>query len=245
MIGFNVRPDGGARRAAETNGVQCRYYKVIYEALDEIAAAAKGLLEPTIEEQHRASIEVRKVFTVPKVGAIAGCMVIDGKVARGQKTRLLRDSIIIWEGSLSSLKRFKDDVKEVEKGYECGIGLENYNDIKKAISSGPMNLLKFARFTIGFAALSWCVSDISPETGVESEGQEVLIGRIRERVRSRYNVSVKKRKLKMAEAFGDGVFDRWVLKRNASTLDKLSNYVDSLYLAEIVAKMCGLRRWCP
>ena len=131
VIGFNVRPDGGARRAADAQGVQCRYYKVIYEALDEIAAAAKGLLEPTIEEQHRASIEVRKVFTVPKVGAIAGCMVIDGKVARGQKTRLLRDSVIIWEGSLSSLKRFKDDVKEVDKGYECGIGLENYNDIKE------------------------------------------------------------------------------------------------------------------
>ena len=131
VIGFNVRPDGGARRTAEAQGVQCRYYKVIYEALDEIAAAAKGLLEPTIEEQHRASIEVRKVFTVPKVGAIAGCMVIDGKVARGQKTRLLRDSVIIWEGSLSSLKRFKDDVKEVDKGYECGIGLENYNDIKE------------------------------------------------------------------------------------------------------------------
>jgi translation initiation factor IF-2 len=131
VIGFNVRPDGGARRAADAQGVQCRYYKVIYEALDEIAAAAKGLLEPTIEEQHRASIQVRKVFTVPKVGAIAGCMVIDGKVARGQKTRLLRDSVIIWEGSLSSLKRFKDDVKEVDKGYECGIGLENYNDIKE------------------------------------------------------------------------------------------------------------------
>lgn len=131
VIGFNVRPDGGARRSAEANGVQCRFYRVIYEALDEIAAAAKGLLEPTIEEQHRASIEVRKVFTVPKVGAIAGCMVIDGKVARGQKTRLLRDSVIIWEGSLSSLKRFKDDVREVEKGYECGIGLENYNDIKE------------------------------------------------------------------------------------------------------------------
>ena len=131
VIGFNVRPDGKARRAAETQGVQCRYYKVIYEALDEIEAAAKGLLEPTIEEQHRASIQVRKVFTVPKIGAVAGCMVMDGKVARGQKTRLLRDSVIIWEGSLSSLKRFKDDVKEVEKGYECGIGLENYNDIKE------------------------------------------------------------------------------------------------------------------
>jgi translation initiation factor IF-2 len=131
VIGFNVRPDGGARRASEMQGVQCRYYKVIYEALDEIEAAAKGLLEPTIEEQHRASIQVRKVFTVPKVGTVAGCMVMDGKVARGQKTRLLRDSIIIWEGSLSSLRRFKDDVKEVEKGYECGIGLENYNDIKE------------------------------------------------------------------------------------------------------------------
>ena len=131
VIGFNVRPDGGARRTAESNGVQCRYYKVIYEALDEIAAAAKGLLEPTIEEQHRASIQVRKVFTVPKVGAIAGCMVMEGRVARGQKTRLLRDSVIVWEGNLSSLKRFKDDVKEVEKGYECGIGLENFNDIKE------------------------------------------------------------------------------------------------------------------
>jgi translation initiation factor IF-2 len=131
VIGFNVRPDGKARRASEAQGVQCRYYRVIYEALDEIEAAAKGLLEPTIEEQHRASIQVRKVFTVPKVGAVAGCMVMDGKVARGQKTRLLRDSVIIWEGSLSSLRRFKDDVKEVEKGYECGIGLENYNDIKE------------------------------------------------------------------------------------------------------------------
>ena len=131
VIGFNVRPDGGARRSAEVNGVQCRYYKVIYEALDEIAAAAKGLLEPTIEEQHRASIQVRKVFTVPKVGTIAGCMVMEGRVARGQKTRLLRDSVIVWEGSLSSLKRFKDDVREVEKGYECGIGLENFNDIKE------------------------------------------------------------------------------------------------------------------
>jgi translation initiation factor IF-2 len=131
VIGFNVRPDGGARRASEVQGVQCRYYKVIYEALDEIEAAAKGLLEPTIEEQHRASIQVRQIFTVPKVGTVAGCMVMDGKVTRGQKTRLLRDSIIIWEGSLSSLRRFKDDVKEVEKGYECGIGLENYNDIKE------------------------------------------------------------------------------------------------------------------
>jgi translation initiation factor IF-2 len=131
VIGFNVRPDGGARRAAEVQGVQCRYYKVIYEALDEIAAAAQGMLEPTIEEQHRASIEVRKIFNVPKIGTIAGCMVMDGRVARGQQTRLLRDSIIIWEGSLSSLRRFKDDVKEVEKGYECGIGLENYNDIKE------------------------------------------------------------------------------------------------------------------
>ena len=79
----------------------------------------------------RSSIQVRKVFTVPKVGAIAGCMVMEGRVARGQKTRLLRDSVIVWEGNLSSLKRFKDDVKEVEKGYECGIGLENFNDIKE------------------------------------------------------------------------------------------------------------------
>ncbi|MEE2751769.1 MAG: translation initiation factor IF-2 [Myxococcota bacterium] len=131
ILGFNVRPDSKARLAGDSAGVDIRTYKVIYEALDEVKAAALGMLEPTFKEQHESSIEVRKTFTIPKIGTIAGCMVIEGKVVRGHTARLVRDGIVIWEGKLSSLRRFKDDVRDVEKGYECGIGLENYADIKE------------------------------------------------------------------------------------------------------------------
>jgi len=131
ILGFNVRPDSKARLAGDSAGVDIRTYKVIYEALDEVKAAAMGMLEPTFKEQHESSVEVRKTFTIPKMGTIAGCMVIEGKVVRGHTARLVRDGIVIWEGKLSSLRRFKDDVRDVEKGYECGIGLENYSDIKE------------------------------------------------------------------------------------------------------------------
>ncbi len=131
VLGFNVRPDSKARHGAEKDGVDIRTYRVIYEALDEVRAAAVGLLQPTFEEKHEASVEVRKTFSVPKIGTVAGCMVIEGKVVRGHDARLVRDGVVVWEGSLASLRRFKDDVREVEKGYECGLGLENFSDIKE------------------------------------------------------------------------------------------------------------------
>jgi translation initiation factor IF-2 len=131
IIGFNVRPDVKARRAAATADVEVRTYKVIYEALDDVRNALLGLLEPVYEERHQGAAEVRQVFVIPKIGAICGCMVVEGKVARNQKARLTRDGVVIWEGKIASLKRFKEDAKEVQQGYECGIGLEGYNDIKE------------------------------------------------------------------------------------------------------------------
>jgi translation initiation factor IF-2 len=130
VVGFNVRPDAKARRAAESKGVEVRHYRVIYELLDDLKLALVGMLEPITEERVQGHAEVRATFVVPKVGTIAGCFVTDGKVARGHHVRLLRQGIVVYDGKLSSLKRFKDDVREVEKGYECGMGLENYNDLK-------------------------------------------------------------------------------------------------------------------
>jgi len=130
IIGFNVRPDANARKASDAYNVEIRTYQVIYEAIEEIEQALKGLLGPTIKEKIHGLAEIRQTFKVPKVGTIAGCMVLEGKISRSYQVRLLRDSIMIWEGQLGSLRRFKDDVKEVEKGYECGMNLAGFNDIK-------------------------------------------------------------------------------------------------------------------
>ena len=130
ILGFNVRPETKAIALAEKSGVDIRLYDIIYDAVDDIRNAMEGLLEPTYKEKAMGRIEVRETFHVSKIGTIAGCYVLDGKVVRNIKARLVRDNIVIWEGSLNSLKRFKDDVKEVQAGYECGLGLENYNDIK-------------------------------------------------------------------------------------------------------------------
>lgn len=130
IIGFNVRAESKAQEMAEREGVDIRFYSIIYDLTDEIRKAMEGLLDPTLVEEVLGSLEVRQVFTVPKIGTIAGSYVSKGKVARGNLVRLLRDSVVICEGKLSSLRRFKDDVKEVASGYECGVGIENYNDIK-------------------------------------------------------------------------------------------------------------------
>ncbi len=130
IIGFNVRPDPKAREAADSYGVEVRTYKIVYEAIDDVQKGLRGLLGPTITEKVQGSIEIRQLFNIPKIGTIAGCFVIEGKVARNHGVRLLRDSKIVWEGRLGSLKRFKDDVREVEKGYECGLSLDGFNDIK-------------------------------------------------------------------------------------------------------------------
>jgi translation initiation factor IF-2 len=130
IIGFNVRPDNKAAQLAKNNGIEIRTYSIVYELMDDLKKALVGMLSPTIVESVLGRAEVRNTFTVPKVGTIAGCFVQDGKVARGSMLRLIRNGKIVFEGKLSSLKRFKDDVKEVASGYECGIGIENFNDIK-------------------------------------------------------------------------------------------------------------------
>ncbi|WP_298269633.1 translation initiation factor IF-2 [Geobacter sp.] len=130
ILGFNVRPEPKASALAEKEGVDVRLYNIIYDAVEDIKKAMEGLLEPTLREKHLGRAEVREVFSVPKVGNVAGCYVQDGIMRRNAQVRLLRDNIVIYEGKMSSLRRFKEDVKEVATGYECGIGLENYNDIK-------------------------------------------------------------------------------------------------------------------
>ncbi|RNC70420.1 MAG: translation initiation factor IF-2 [Desulfuromonadales bacterium] len=130
ILGFNVRPEPKASAMAEKEGVDVRLYNIIYDAVEDIKKAMEGLLEPTLREKFLGRAEVREVFSVPKVGNVAGCYVQDGKMLRNAPVRLLRDNVVIYEGKMSSLRRFKDDMKEVATGYECGIGLENYNDIK-------------------------------------------------------------------------------------------------------------------
>ena len=132
IIGFNIRPDATARDAAEKEGVDIRLYRIIYQAIEDVEKAMKGLLAPEYREVLLGYAEVRNVFKITGAGTIAGCYVQDGKVQRNAKVRLLRDNVVIFEGKLSSLRRFKDDVKECAQGYECGIGLENYSDIKES-----------------------------------------------------------------------------------------------------------------
>jgi translation initiation factor IF-2 len=131
IIGFNVRPEPKARKAAEEAGVQVRTYGIIYELLDEIEQMLVGQLAPDQEEQVLGTAEVRATFKVPRIGTVAGCYVVEGVVQRNAKARLLRDGVIIHDGVISSLKRFKDDVREVASGFECGMGFEDYHDLKE------------------------------------------------------------------------------------------------------------------
>ncbi|UCE75728.1 MAG: translation initiation factor IF-2 [Gammaproteobacteria bacterium] len=130
LIGFNVRADASARRVVEEHGLDLHYYSVIYDAIDQVKAAVSGMLSPEISEEIIGLAEVRDVFRSPKIGAIAGCMVVEGAVRRSAPIRVLRDNVVIYEGELESLRRFKDDVNEVRAGTECGIGVKNYNDVK-------------------------------------------------------------------------------------------------------------------
>ena len=131
IVGFNVRPDAGATASAEAQGVDIRLYRVIYTAIEEIEAAMKGMLDPTYKEEVTGHAEIRQTFKVSGVGTIAGCYVTDGMLARNTQVRIVRDGIVVHEGELASLKRFKDDVKEVNSGYECGLSIEKFNDIKE------------------------------------------------------------------------------------------------------------------
>jgi translation initiation factor IF-2 len=130
IIGFNVRPNLKARKLAEAEKVDIRIHNIIYDVINEVKLALEGLLEPEKKEEILATVEVRETFKVPKIGTVAGCYVADGKIVRNNKVRLLRDGFVIFDGNINALKRFKDDVREVEQGFECGISLENFNDIK-------------------------------------------------------------------------------------------------------------------
>ena len=130
IIGFNVRAGVNAKELADREEIEIRTYSVIYAAIEEVKEAMEGMLSPEIKEQVIGNVEIRETFKITKVGTIAGCMVLTGKVTRNSKIRLLRDGIVKFDGELESLKRFKDDVKEVTKGYECGLNLKGYNDIE-------------------------------------------------------------------------------------------------------------------
>ena len=130
ILGFHVRPSSAARKLAEAESVDIKLYSIIYDAIENVRKALEGLLSPDIREDVVGSLEVRQIFKVPKFGTVAGCFVTDGKIVRSNRVRLVRDGIVVYEGTIASLKRFKDDVRDVEEGYECGVSLENYNDIK-------------------------------------------------------------------------------------------------------------------
>jgi translation initiation factor IF-2 len=130
VVGFNVRPDRKARELAEAEQVELRLYEVIYQVLEDVTSALVGLLQPEFEEIVTGDAEVREVFSVPRVGKVAGCMVLNGTITRGSRVRFLRDGAVIWNGTINSLRRFKDDVREVQAGYECGIGLSDFQDLK-------------------------------------------------------------------------------------------------------------------
>jgi translation initiation factor IF-2 len=125
-----VRPDTGAQAKAKQMGIEIRTYSIVYELMDDIKKAMTGMLTPDVVEKVMGRVEVRNTFSVPKVGTIAGCFVIDGKIQRSNSVRLLREGKIVYEGKIGSLKRFKDDAEEVAQGFECGVGIENYNDVK-------------------------------------------------------------------------------------------------------------------
>ena len=145
VLGFNTRADAGARKLAESFGVDIRYYNIIYDAVDEVKAALSGMLAPEKREEVIGMVEIRQVFTISRVGSIAGCYVLEGMVRRGSQVRLLRNHTVVWSGELESLKRFKDDVKEVKAGYECGLQLCNYNDIHEGDQLEVFEIKEIAR----------------------------------------------------------------------------------------------------
>ncbi|MDH4180598.1 MAG: translation initiation factor IF-2, partial [Betaproteobacteria bacterium] len=145
IIGFNARADAQARKLAETAGVQIRYYNIIYEAVDEVKAALSGMLAPERKESQLGLVEVREVYRISKVGTVAGCYVLEGVVKRGAKIRVLRDNVVVHDGELDSLKRFKDDVREVKAGFECGLSVRGYNDIQQKDQLEVYEIVEVAR----------------------------------------------------------------------------------------------------
>ena len=145
VFGFNVRADNAAKRIVENSGIDMRYYSVIYDLLDDVKQAMAGLLAPELREEITGIAEVRDVFNSPKFGQIAGCMVTDGTIYRNKKIRVLRDNVVVYEGELESLRRYKDDVQEVRNGMECGIGVKNYQDVRPGDQIEVFDVREIAR----------------------------------------------------------------------------------------------------
>jgi translation initiation factor IF-2 len=145
IIGFNTRADATARKVVESAGVDVRYYNVIYDAVEEIKSALSGLLAPERKESVLGLVEVRQVFRISKVGTVAGCYVQEGLVKRSAQVRVLRDNVVIHTGEIDSLKRFKDDVREVKAGFECGMSLKNFQDLKEGDQFEAFEVLEVAR----------------------------------------------------------------------------------------------------
>jgi translation initiation factor IF-2 len=145
IIGFNIRAEAQARKLAEASGVQIRYYDVIYEAVDDVRAALSGMLAPERKESQLGMVEVREVYKISRIGTVAGCYVLEGVVRRGAKIRLLRDNVVIHDGELDSLKRFKDDVREVKAGFECGLSIKNFHDIEQKDQIEVYEIVEVAR----------------------------------------------------------------------------------------------------
>ena len=151
VIGFNTRADAAARKLAENSGVDIRYYNIIYDAVDDVKAAVNGMLAPERKESVIGSVEVRNVFRISKVGTVAGCMVTDGLVRRSSSVRLVRGGVVMHTGELDSLKRFKDDVREVKAGFECGLSLKNFNDVQVGDQLEVFEVVEVARTPDGAA----------------------------------------------------------------------------------------------
>ncbi|MFZ9997444.1 MAG: EF-Tu/IF-2/RF-3 family GTPase, partial [Burkholderiaceae bacterium] len=145
IIGFNVRADQTSKKLAEANGVELRYYNIIYDAVDDVKNAMQGMLAPEKKEVALGLVEIRQVFKVSRLGNIAGCMVLEGLIRRNARIRLLRENVVIWEGELDSLKRFKDDAKEVKEGFECGLTLKGYDDIHEGDQLEVFEIQEIAR----------------------------------------------------------------------------------------------------
>ena len=145
IIGFNTRADAGARKGAEHSGVDIRYYNIIYDAVDEVKNALSSMLAPEKREHITGLVEIRQVFHATRIGTIAGCYVLEGVVKRNSRVRLLRNHIVIWDGELDGLKRFKDDAKEVRGGFECGLSLKNYNAYEEGDQLEAYDVTEVAR----------------------------------------------------------------------------------------------------
>jgi translation initiation factor IF-2 len=145
IIGFNTRADTMARKLVAAHGIELRYYNVIYEAVDEVKAALSGMLTPDKKESTIGMVEIRQVFKISKVGTVAGCYVLEGVVRRGSLVRVLRDNVVNFSGELDSLKRFKDDVREVKAGFECGLSVKNFDDLKVGDQLEVYEVVEIAR----------------------------------------------------------------------------------------------------